>query len=535
MKKVSNPILRGFNPDPSALRVGDDYYIATSTFQWWPGVQIHHSKDLVNWHVICRPLDRVSQLDMNGIGDSDGIWAPCLKYHDGLFYLIYTNVMNSHGIFKDVHNYMVTAPSVTGPWSEPIFLNSYGFDPSIFFDDDGKAYILNMLWDYRSDAKVRGKFAGILLQEFSLEEGRLVGEAKNIFKGTDLGVTEGPNMMKKDGYYYLFCAEGGTSYNHAETVARSKNIFGPYEVHPQNPLITSVGDKTKTLQRSGHADVFDTPDGDWFMVHLCSRPKPVEGRKNDSCSILGRETSLQAIEWGEDGWPRLKCGGNAPFETVEVPDLPEQKWESAPETDDFDGETLGVQYQTLRKPLPEELCNTTERRGYLRLRGMESLGSCFTQSLVAVRRTEYICTAETCVEFEPDSFLQSAGLVVYYDTTAYCYVTVTHNEKLGKCVGVIANDNGKFYRPLDILQSVEGAKRVYLRAEGEGLTVKFSFSADGENWTYIGEPLDTCMMSDELCGSGGFTGTFVGLCAQDLSGRKTPADFDYFTYKEAEE
>ncbi len=533
MKKVTNPILRGFNPDPSALRVGDDYYIATSTFQWWPGVQIHHSKDLVNWHTVAYPLDRVSQLDMNGINDSGGIWAPCLKYHDGLYYLIFTNVMNFSGLFKDVHNYMVTAPDIKGPWSEPIYLNSYGFDPSIFFDDDGRAYILNMLWDYRSKAKVRGKFAGILLQEFSLSEKKLVGEPVNIFRGTDLGVTEGPNMMKKDGYYYLFCAEGGTGASHAETVARSKNILGPYEVHPQNPIITSAGRPDLKLKRCGHADVFDTPDGDWYMVHLCGRP--LTGKDGAPCSVLGRETSLQKIEWGEDGWPRLAGGGNSPFEMVEVPDLPEHKWEEYPETDDFDGETLGIQYQTLRKPISKELCNTTERRGYLRLRGAESLSSHFTQALVARRQQAFKCVAETCVEFEPDSYLQSAGLVVIYDSTAYHYLRITHDEKLGKCVGLVSNKDGEYYLPLDLNETLDGAERVYLRAEIDYEKLNFSYSTDNKNWHGIGGALDMTVLSDETNSCGGFTGTFIGLCAQDLSGLKKIADFDYLTYKELEE
>ncbi len=177
---ITNPILPGFNPDPSICRAGPDYYIATSTFEWYPGVQIHHSTDLVNWRLVCRPLDRESQLDMRGNPDSCGVWAPCLSYADGLFWLVYTDVKRLDGNFKDAHNYIVTAPSITGPWSDPVYVNSSGFDPSLFHDDDGRKWFLNMVWNHRTDS-VGGSpkhpaFAGILLQEYDADAGKLIGK-----------------------------------------------------------------------------------------------------------------------------------------------------------------------------------------------------------------------------------------------------------------------------------------------------------------------------------------------------------------------
>ena len=183
MAKVSNPILPGFNPDPSICRVGKDYYIATSTFEWFPGVQIHHSTDLANWKLIARPLTRAAQLDMRGNPDSCGIWAPCLTYADNQFWLIYTDVKRKDGSFKDAHNYLVTAPAIEGPWSDRIYLNSSGFDPSLFHDDDGRKFLVNMIWDHRVRPKL---FAGIVLQEYSVAERKLTGPVKNIFTGTDL-------------------------------------------------------------------------------------------------------------------------------------------------------------------------------------------------------------------------------------------------------------------------------------------------------------------------------------------------------------
>ncbi len=173
MKTITNPILRGFNPDPSILRVGDDYYIATSTFEWFPGVQIHHSRDLIHWKLIARPLNRVSQLDLKGAAASEGVWAPCLSYDKGVFYLVYTNVrLWRSGGPRDLHNYLVTATDIRGEWTDPIYLNGSGFDPSLFHDDDGRKWLINMLWDHRLG---RNSFAGIVLQEYDPVNRRLPG------------------------------------------------------------------------------------------------------------------------------------------------------------------------------------------------------------------------------------------------------------------------------------------------------------------------------------------------------------------------
>ena len=186
MPKVTNPILPGFNPDPSILLVGDTYYIATSTFEWFPGVQIHASKDLANWDLVVRPLDRKAQLDMRGNPDSGGIWAPCLSHDGERFWLVYTDMKRREGSYKDGHNYIVTAEKIEGPWSDPLYVNSSGFDPSLFHDDDGRKWFVNMMWDYRGP----NRFCGIALQEFDPKAGRLVGPRTNIFRGTALALTK---------------------------------------------------------------------------------------------------------------------------------------------------------------------------------------------------------------------------------------------------------------------------------------------------------------------------------------------------------
>ncbi len=294
---ITNPILRGFNPDPSIVRVGDDYYIATSTFEWYPGVQIHHSKDLVHWRLLTRPLRRASQLDMRGDPDSCGVWAPCLTHADGLFYLIYTDVKRygrasgggiANASLRDFHNFLVTAERMDGDWSEAVYLNSSGFDPSLFHDDDGRKYLVNMLWDHRPG---QNRFAGIVLQEFASDEQKLIGPRRLIFQGTAIGFTEGPHLYKRGGYYHLLVAEGGTFWGHAVTMARSRNIDGPYELHPDTYVLTARDRPDCKLQRAGHASLMDTQDGDdlhgLFVWQAVARPRPLCFGPGDGTSENG--------------------------------------------------------------------------------------------------------------------------------------------------------------------------------------------------------------------------------------------------------
>ena len=408
---IRNPILRGFNPDPSIVRVGDDYFIATSTFEWFPGVQIHHSRDLVNWRLLTRPLRRASQLNMLGDPDSCGVWAPDLTYADGRFYLVYTDVKRygrttvagaSGASLRDFHNYLVTSTDIDGDWSDPVYLNSSGFDPSLFHDDDGKKYLLNMLWDHRPG---QNRFAGIVIQEFSAAEQRLVGERRVIFSGTPLGLTEGPHLYKRGGYYHLITAEGGTGWGHAVTMARARKIEGPYELHPDVHVLSARHRPDVVLQRAGHADLVDTPDGSTYMVYLCGRPLPNRGR----CT-LGRETAIQKMVWGEDGWLRTVAGDGLPSVETEAPRVAAQIAPHPPARENFDGAQLPMDFQWLRSPWPDELFSLTERPGFLRLYGRETVGSLFKQALVARRQQSHCYSASTIVEFEPRHFQQMAGL-----------------------------------------------------------------------------------------------------------------------------
>lgn len=520
---VKNPVLPGFHPDPSILRVGTDYYLATSTFQWWPGVAIYHSRDLVNWRLAARPLSRLSQLDMRGNTDSGGIWAPCLSHDGEQFHLIYTDV-KSWGIremFKDSHNYLVTAPSIEGPWSDPVYLNSSGFDPSLFHDEDGRKWLLNMVWDHRTG---RNPFAGIVLQEYDPAEQHLVGPREIIFTGSELKVTEGPHIYKREGWYYLVTAEGGTSWEHAVTVARSRSLHGPYELHPHNPILTALDDPNLPIQKAGHSSFVSTPGGEWLLAHLCGRPLTPQGE----CP-LGRETALQPLTWGEDGWPRLAHGGNHPRQEASLPALPAHPWPPLPQRDGFDGPTLRPEWLTLRGPA--ELMGVELLHGKLRLHGRESLMSQHHVALVGRRLQSLHARFRTSLSFQPEDFQQMAGLCAYYDTRNWVYLRLSRDETLGRTLNVVQCENGLYAEQLEAEVPV-GDQALHLEIIYSGETFRFGFSLDGMNWTPIGPAFNAGLLSDEHCGGLSFTGTFLALTCQDLSGRRQPADFGYAEYME---
>ena len=535
---IRNPILRGFNPDPSIVRVGDDYYIATSTFEWFPGVQIHHSRDLKNWRLLSRPLTRASQLNMLGDPDGGGVWAPCLTHADGKFWLIFTDVKRygrttvggaSGASRRDFHNYLVTAETIDGEWSEPLYLNSSGFDPSLFHDDDGRKWLVNQLWDHRPG---KNRFAGIVLQEFSVAEQRLVGERKVIFEGTAIGLTEAPHLYKRGGWYYLVTAEGGTGWGHAMTMARSRTLDGPYELHPDTYVLTSRDRPHVALQRAGHADLVETADGETYAAYLVGRPLPNRGR----CT-LGRETAIQKLVWGEDGWPRTLDGSGDPALETPAPNLPEQPWPAAPTREDFDGPNLPIDFQWLRTPYPEQIFSLTARPGFLRLYGRESVGSLFTQALVARRQQAHCYSAATMLDFEPEHFQQAAGLICYYNGSKFHYLHVTHDETIGKHLGVMtctpdSPQADSFTAPIPL-----AAGPVELRVEVDFERLRFGYRQAGHlgqgAWTWLEEVFDASILSDEATAPGApnFTGAFVGVACQDTSGTAAPADFAWFEYE----
>ncbi|AJP73968.1 glycoside hydrolase family 43 protein [Sphingomonas hengshuiensis] len=532
---IRNPILPGFNPDPSLCRVGDDYYIATSTFEWFPGVQIHHSRDLANWTLLSRPLVRASQLDMRGDPDSCGVWAPDLSHDGERFWLTYTDVKRygrttvggaSGASLRDFHNYLVTCETTDGDWSDPVPLNSSGFDPGLFHDDDGRKWLVNQLWDHRPG---RSRFAGIVLQEYSPEEQRLVGERVNIFPGTALGLTEAPHLYKRNGWYYLLTAEGGTGWNHAVTMARSRDIAGPYELHPHGQILSSRTRPDAPLARAGHADLVDTADGQTWIAYLCGRPLPNRGR-----CVLGRETALQPMRWGEDDWLYTLDGSGMPMLEAPTPTLPASPARATQERHDFDAPELPLDLQWLRTPDPDRIFSLTARPGHLRLYGRETIGSLFTQALVA-RRQQALCYSASCrIDFTPQHFQQAAGLVAYYNSSKFHYFHITHDDALGRHLRVMSAlpdspQADAFSAPVAI---PEGP--IELRAEVDYERLRFGWRSEGGDWHWLPEQFDASILSDEASAPGlpNFTGTFIGMACQDMAGTGLPADFDWFEYRE---
>lgn len=502
------------------MRVGEDYYLANSTFEWFPGVPIHHSRDLKHWRLVGHALTRPSQLDLRGVPDSGGVWAPSMSHADGRFWLVYTNLRNT-GMgrpFKDIKIYLTTAGRAEGPWSEPVELDSIGFDPSLFHDDDGRKWLVNMEWDFR---KGRYRFAGIVAQEYDPAAGKLIGKRRTILHKVNI-LTEGPNLYKHDGWYHLMLAEGGTGWNHGISMARSRDLLGPYELDPQPSVITTRDNYGLPLQKAGHGELVETPGGEWFLAHLASRPVGFDRR----CT-LGRETCLQRVAW-VDGWLRLQNGGHSPEAEIAGPEgIPEHPWPAEPERDDFDGPSLDPSWQSLRVPADDSWVSLTARPGWLRLRGRESVHSWFDQSLLAKRLTAHRMTAATMLEFEPDHHTQMAGLVCWYNTANHIYLRVTHEEGRGKVLGVTLTDKGAYDETGDV--SIDGWPQVHLKAAIDGDVLRFSASRDGAGWIGVGPVFDFTKLSDDY--AAGFTGAMIGIAAQDLADRTQTADFDFFELK----
>ncbi|PKS05011.1 hypothetical protein jhhlp_008377 [Lomentospora prolificans] len=526
MPQIRNPILPGFNPDPSILRVGNDYYIATSTFEWYPGVQIHHSKDLANWELVKRPLDSKRLLDMRGNPDSCGIWAPCLTHDGEKFWLVYTDVKRKDGSFKDTPNYITTATSIEGPWSDPIYVNSSGFDPSLFHDDDGRKWFINMLWDHRARPRV---FSGIVMQEFDPVAGKLVGPKKNIFKGTELDLVEGPHLYKRNGWYYLLTAEGGTAYEHACTFARSRDIWGPYETHPQKYIVTSKDSPWAALQRAGHGDFVDTPDGKTYLVHLSGRPITQKRR-----CVLGRETSIQEAYWGDDDWLYVK-NGPVPSLYVEVPGERDEDKYWAEQKYTFEN-GLHKDFQWLRTPETDRIFRTDD--GKLTLIGREAPGSWFEQALVARRQTHFSYDAETVVDFSPTDEREFAGITAYYSRYNFFYLTVTAHSDGQRELLIQSSEaswpNGNLVRPFVAPVQIPNEGKVKLGLKIRNDELQFYYALGEDSLKKIGPVYDASIISDECGGHqahGSFTGAFVGVACSDLNGTAAEAKFDYFTYK----
>lgn len=543
--KISNPVLRGFHPDPSIIRVGETYYIATSTFEWWPGIRIYQSTNLAEWGYLCSAIDTPRLADLRGVPSSGGIWAPDLSYADNKFWLVYSVMDMVDSVFRDGVNYLTWADNITGPWADPVALNSLGFDPSLFHDDDGRKYLVQQTWDHR---EYHHRFNGITLTELDPTTVQLLpSTSRTIWKGSEVKLTEGPHLYKIHGWYYLFAAEGGTTYNHQETVARSRSLEAlSFQAMPGSyPFLGNYDTPYSYLQKQGHGSLASTPSSDWYYASLCARPwhhqdESVIGPRG--WCTLGRETAIQKVEWDTDGWPHI-AGGHSGQRYVEGPhisgdeegcgDVEEEQDNSS--YDDFTGPDLDPQWNTLRRPFDSSMGRVGD--GVLTLVGHRSLHNLFDVSMIARRWQAFEFTAETKISFLPDHYQAMAGLVNYYNNTNFSWIFITWDEERhSRVIEVAQSDQNKYtsYLQDQAIEVPQGAD-VWFRTMVSTDSYTYAYSFDGIQWEIIPVSFDASILSDDYVfqtSDGYFTGAFVGLAAVDYSGYESTARFSYFDYCE---
>ena len=506
-----NPILAGFHPDPSICKAGDKYYLINSSFAYFPGLPIFESTDMVNWKQVGHVIDRKEQADFFGTGVSRGLYAPTIRYNKGTFYVICTNVSGGG-------NFIVTAQKPQGPWSNPILIpEANGIDPDIFFDEDGRVYISHN-GPPPNNVSVHNGHRAIYMFEYDIANKKMIGESKLIVNGgTDMTIKpvwiEGPHVIKKDGFYYLICAQGGTGYNHSEVVFRSKNVFGPYESYENNPILTQSHldpNRKNQITTTGHADFVQLPNGDWWSVFLGCRPYGAD------LYNTGRETFMMPVEW-KNGWPEI-VGGNKPLPFVnKKPDLPFSKETVRPTTgnfvsrDDFNGDKLGFEWNFIRTPLEKwyELSNGTL---YIKPR-KESIHTETNFSFIGRRQQHMQFEASTKLSYTLKNTLQTAGLVAFQNEKQYLLLGKRLNVD-GKIEVFIEQTATKINNgnPTILAKNVlKGeSKDLYLKIEGKSRYYDFYYktSEKGE-WIPLAKDIDASLLSTKE--AGGFVGTYLAM------------------------
>ena len=522
-----NPIIPGFYPDPSICRVDEDYYLVTSTFEYFPGLPIFHSRDLVNWRQIGHVLDRPSQLPLDGLKPSRGLYAPTIRYHDGTFYVINTLVVDwtgnnsgTHG--DDCRNFIVTATDPAGDWSEPYWLEGApGIDPSLIFTADGRCYYTGNRVPLDGE-----QFTGhreIWLQEVDLSSMKLVGERVGLWDGAvKEGVhAEAPHLYFKDGYYYLMIAEGGTAHDHAVTIARSEKLTGPYVGNLRNPILTHrhLG-LDYPIVGTGHADLIETQNGEWWMVLLAMRP--YDGYYYN----LGRETFLVPVRW-EDGWPVISPGNGRVEFQHRAPNLPEQRWPQLPACDQFEAAQLADCWNFIRTPR-EKFYSLTERPSHLRLYlRPEQLAEKVNPSFVGRRQQHINFTAQAVLEFSPRQANECAGMALLQNHDFHFRFIICQTEAGETAVRLIKRISGE--DTILAEQPVSG-ERFYFKVSAMGQAYNFYVATQPNAWQTVLEDVDGRILSTPV--AGGFTGAYLGMYASSNGqASQNIADFDWFEYQ----
>jgi xylan 1,4-beta-xylosidase len=506
-----NPVIPGFHPDPSVVRVGGDYYLVNSSFEFFPGVPVFHSRDLVHWRPLGHALTRASQLPLAKARASGGIYAPTIRHHDGTFYMITTNTDGGG-------NFYVTAKDPAGPWSEPVWVREQGgIDPSLFFDDDGTVYLTT-----NGGAPGGQGPRGIYQSTIDLATGRLLTPPRHVWAGTGGRYPEGPHLYKIRGRYYLMISEGGTEYGHMTTIARSDSPWGSFEPCPRNPFFTHRNTEMDVpIQGTGHADLVEDHEGSWWMVFLAFRP--VGGWY---WHHLGRETYLAPVTWDPEGWPVVN-GGKVVAPEMAVRGLPAAPWPRPETRTDFVA-PLGPEWTYLRNPNPASY-SLDERPGWLTLRG-ESIGleTAASPTWLGRRQEDLACTAATRVDFVPAREGEEAGLTVYRSHEHRYEIAVSLSG--GRRRVFVRQTVGPSLQAVTASVPADGREPLVLRVEARPEAYAFSFGL-GEApkaWTPLGTA-PTRFLSTEV--ASGFTGAFLALYA---TGNARPADalarFDWFEY-----
>ncbi|WP_242693316.1 glycoside hydrolase family 43 protein [Sabulibacter ruber] len=524
-----NPILPGFYPDPSICRVGEDYYLITSTFAYFPGVPIFHSKDLVNWTQIGNILDRPEQLNLDGHDVSRGIFAPTISYKNGTFYMV-TTLIDKGG------NFVVTATNPAGPWSNPYWLpNVNGIDPSLFHDEDGKTYVI-----YNSDAPdnkpLYDGHRTIRMYELDLNTMKTVGPQHLLVNGgVDLSKKpvwiEGPHIYKVNGYYYLMAAEGGTSVNHSEVILRSKSVAGPYVPYEKNPILTQrhlPANRTNPVSATGHADLVQTQKGEWWAVFLATRPYDGPGDHYN----IGRETFLAPVTWKE-GWPIINPNHEEVQYAYPVPNLPAQKKPAFPLSgnftyrEEFTGNTLPMYWLQLRTPRTLWY-SLSQPAGKLTLNVRpESFSQKVNVSYVARRQQHVRGSASTILEFVPQKENEFAGLVAFQNSGHYYALGKTLKGD-APVVRLLKADNSVLAEKA--LTTAESKQPLYLKVEFNGADYSFYYGTKKGNWQLLQDKVDGKYLSTRV--AGGFVGVTLGIYATSNGQPSTnKASFDWFDYQ----
>lgn len=505
-----NPIISGFHPDPSICRVGEDYYLVNSSFEWYPGLPIYHSKDLVNWELVGYGIHRPNQVELpEGLGDSRGVYAPTIRYYNGLFYIINTCVQCEG-------NFYITAENPSGPWSDPVWLHSRGIDPDLFWDVDGKCY-------YTGHANITGvndwpQKNGAWMQELDLNNKKLVGPQKQLTHGHAKNArwTEGPHIYKIDGKYMLLVAEGGTGFHHSITVHHSDSIWGPYIPNHSNPVLTHrhLGNDYP-VHSVGHGDLIQTQKGDWWFVGLGKR-------KIDGQTLLARETFLTPVEFQvQEGiqTPVFNPGIGQLSVEQKRPDLPWSPVNVVPVRDEFASSKLALQWNFLRTPYTDWY---KLEKGSLVIKARPNVIDSLTNpSFIAQRIEHYYWEAATKVNFSSKNHNEQAGLVIYRRSTNHYQLLKEENE-----VVLIKTLKGK---KSEIARVKYVGKEVIFKVKAETVNVQFYFGDSLDNLLPIGEVQDLGLISDEQ--SGGFNGPYIGMYVTSNNQKsKASAAFDWFEY-----